>query len=299
MMQSLQEALKSLQDKLYSWVESIVLLTPNFIIAVFIFIVVLLAAKRLNTLVRKLLSRIVDNPALVNFLGRLLQTGVILFGGLISIKVLQLDQVVFSILAGVGIAGLAIGFAFQDLASNFIAGTALVFRKDYPFRVGDIIETNDYMGVVKEINLRDTMIETFQGQLVFMPNKLIFENSVKNYSLAGRRRVDLGVGISYGEDLERVRDITVEAVKGLDVLEEGREVELFFDEYGDSSINFEVRFWVPFKKQADFLKARSDAVVSIKKAYDASGIVIPFPIRTLDFGIKGGMKLNEVLPRAS
>ena len=88
-MHSLQEALKSLQDKLYSWIENIILLTPNFIIAVFIFIVVLLAAKRLNAVVRKLLSRLVDNSALVNFLGRLLQTGVILFGALVSIKVLQ------------------------------------------------------------------------------------------------------------------------------------------------------------------------------------------------------------------
>jgi len=141
------------------------------------------------------------------------------------------------------------------------------------------------------------MIETFQGQLIFMPNKLIFENSVKNYSLAGRRRIDLGVGISYGEDLEKVKKVTVEAVGHLKDLVNGQDVELFFGEYGDSSINFEVRFWVPFRQQTDFLKARSEAIVQIKKAYDENGIVIPFPIRTLDFGIKGGEKLSEVLPR--
>jgi len=296
-MQSIQQALKPLQDKLSTWIENIILLTPNFILAIIIFFTVYFAAKKATVVVKKILSRLVDNPALVNFLGRLFQTGVLLFGALISIKVLKLDQVVFSVLAGVGIAGLAIGFAFQDLAANFIAGTALVFRKDYPFRVGDIIETNDYMGIVKEINLRDTMIETFQGQLIFMPNKLIFENSVKNYSLAGRRRIDLGVGISYGEDLEKVKKVTVEAVGHLKDLVNGQDVELFFGEYGDSSINFEVRFWVPFRQQTDFLKARSEAIVQIKKAYDENGIVIPFPIRTLDFGIKGGEKLSEVLPR--
>ena len=296
-MQGLQEAVKSLQDKLTGWVENIILLTPNFIIAVVIFFVVYFAAKKATAVVKNLLSRLVDNSALVNFLGRLFQTGVVMFGALIAIKVLQLDQIVFSVLAGVGIVGLAIGFAFQDLAANFIAGTALVFRKDYPFRVGDIIETNDYMGIVKEINLRDTMIETFQGQLIFMPNKLIFENSVKNYSLAGKRRIDLAVGISYGEDLEKVKKVTVEAVERLKDLAMDRDVELFFGEYGDSSINFEVRFWVPFRHQTDFLKARSEAIVQIKKAYDENGIVIPFPIRTLDFGIKGGTKLSEVLPQ--
>lgn len=295
-MQSFQDALKSLQDKFSHWIENLILLTPNFVIAILVFALAYYAARKLNAVVKNVLARLVDNSALVNFLGRLVQIGVVLFGALVSIKVLKLDQVVFSVLAGVGIAGLAIGFAFQDMAANFIAGIALVFRKDYPFRVGDIIETNEYMGVVREINLRDTMIETFQGQLVFMPNKLIFENSLKNYSLRGRRRIDLGVGISYGDDLEKVRKVTVDAVGGLEELVAGEDVELFFGEYGDSSINLEVRFWVPFEKQSDFLRARSEAIVRIKKAYDRNGITIPFPIRTLDFGIKGGEKLSAVLP---
>lgn len=294
-MQNLRDALSMLQDKITGWAESIVVMMPNFLIALIVFIAVYYVSKKLQSTVKSLLSRIIDNQALVNFLGGLTRIATVLFGALIAIKILNLDDVVFSVLAGVGIAGLAIGFAFQDIAANFIAGIALVFRKDYPFRTENIIQTNDHMGVVKEISLRDTLIQTFEGQFVFIPNKLIFENAVINYSLLGRRRVDLGVGISYGEDLERVKEITVTAIETMDHRMENTDIEFFYTEFGDSSINFEIRFWVPFIKQTDFLRARSDAIISIKRAYDREGITIPFPIRTLDFGIKGGRTLDEVL----
>ncbi len=298
-MEGLQEALKLLHGKFTTWLESIVVMLPNFFIALIVLVVIHYLSKKLQNVTKKLLNKFIDNQALVNFLGGFTRVAVVLFGALVAIKILNLDDVVFSILAGVGIAGLAIGFAFQDIAANFIAGMALVFRKNYPFRVGDIIETNEHMGAVKEIFLRDTLIQTFQGHTVFIPNKLIFENAVINYSLLGRRRIDLGVGISYGDDLEKVRAVTIGAVKDLDQRIKDQDIELFYSEFGNSSINFYIRFWVPFAKQTDFLKAQSDAIVGIKKAYDKNDITIPFPIRTLDFGIKGGTRLDEVLKKQS
>lgn len=294
-METVQEAIKLLHEKITGWVESIVVMVPNFILALITMILIYYLAKKFQAGVKNLLQRVIDNQALVNFLGGLTRIGIILLGTLIAIKILNLDEVVFSVLAGVGIAGLAIGFAFQDIAANFIAGMALVFRKDYPFRVGDIVETNNQMGIVKEISLRDTFIQTFQGQAVFIPNKLIFENSVINYSLLGKRRVDLGVGISYGDDLDKVKAVTIDAIKGIGQRIKEENIELFYNQFGDSSINFYIRFWIPFVKQTDFLKAQSDAIILIKKAYDQSEITIPFPIRTLDFGIKGGEKLDQML----
>ncbi len=293
-MQSIQDALELLQDKFSSWLEGFILLLPNFILAVITLAVAHFLAINTQNIVRNLLNRIVDNKALVNFLSTMTRLTVLLFGALVAVKILKLDQVIFSVLAGVGILGIVIGFAFQDIAANFIAGITLVFRKDYPFRVGDIVEANDFMGIVEGINLRDTMIRTFQGQSIFIPNKLIYENSVKNYSLLGKRRVDLGVGISYGDDLEKVEKITREAVGKVPGILTNKEIEIFFEEFGSSSINFQVRFWIPFNKQIDYLKARSQAIMEIKKHFDNNDITIPFPIRTLDFGIKGGMKLSEM-----
>jgi small-conductance mechanosensitive channel len=279
--------------------ENIVLMLPNFILAVVIVVLFNYVANNLKRFVKKLLARIIDNKALVKFLGLVTHISVILLGSLIAIKILNLDEVVFSVLAGVGIAGLAVGFAFQDIAANFIAGVALVFRKKYPFSVGDIIKTNNYMGVVKEINIRDTMIRTFEGQSVFIPNKMIFENDVNNYSILGKRRVDLGVGVSYGEDLGKVKKVVTGAVSKVTDLIEEDGIEVFFEEFGDSSINFEVRFWIPFREQTDFLESRSQAVMNIKKYFDNNNITIPFPIRTLDFGIKGGRMLSEELSVSS
>ncbi len=237
-MENVQNAIKLLHDKFASWMETVVVMTPNFILSVIVLILAHYLARKAKEVVKSLLKHIIDNQALINFLGMLSHIGVFLLGGLVAIKILNLDQVIFSVLAGVGIAGLAVGFAFQDVAANFIAGIALVFRKDYPFRVGDIVETNDHMGVVEEISLRDTMIRTFQGQSIFIPNKLIFENAVNNYSLSGRRRVDLSVGISYGDDLQKVKKVVHEIITAMDARIKDEEVHIYFEEFGDSSINF-------------------------------------------------------------
>ena len=195
-------------------------------------------------------------------------------------------------LAGAGIAGLALALAFQDIAGNFISGIFISFRR--PLHIGDIVKIKDYMGKVEEINLRDTTIRTFQGEMVIIPNKEVFQNPIENYSLLGKRRFDLSVGVSYGEDLEKVMEVTLNAVKGIVGLSEDDETTMFYNEFGDSSINFVIRIWINTPDQPEYLKVGSEAIMRIKKAYDENDIMIPFPIRTLDFGIKGGVSLNEM-----
>lgn len=215
--------------------------------------------------------------------------GIIIF---ISLSILQLDKAVTSILAGAGIIGLALAFAFQDIAANFICGIFISLRK--PINIDDIVKIKDYMGKVNNINLRDTVMHTFQGQIVIIPNKDVFQNPIVNYTMLGKRRFDLNIGISYGEDLERVKEITLEAVKGIDGLAEGEETTFYYEGFGDSSINFIIRLWAKSPEQAIWLKVGSEAIMKIKKAYNENDIMIPFPIRTLDFGIKGGVPLKDV-----
>lgn len=149
------------------------------------------------------------------------------------------------------------------------------------------------MGKVVEINLRDTVLLTFQGQKVIIPNKDVLQNPIENFSLLGKRRMDLIVGVSYGENLENVKLVTMEAVKDIAGITED-DVTFFYKEFADSSINFELRIWVATPDQPEYLRVRSEAIMKIKKAYDEASITIPFPIRTLDFGIKGGQPLSEV-----
>jgi small conductance mechanosensitive channel len=213
-----------------------------------------------------------------------------------ALGIVGLDKTVTSLLAGVGIVGLALGFAFQDIASNFMSGIILLTRQ--PFTHNDIIETNDITGLVKEVNLRAIVIHTFDGKVVTLPNSSVLNSALINHSVTGERRVDLNVGVAYGDDLEKVRQVTLKAVESIEKRDTDRPVAFYYEQFGGSSIDLRVSFWIDFAAQPDFLNARSDAIVRIKKAYDDNGITIPFPIRTLDFGVVGGERLDEVLPRA-
>ena len=126
---------------------------------------------------------------------------------------------------------------------------------------------------------------------------MLFQNPLINDSENIYKRIDLNVGVSYGEDLERVRDIAIESVKNTPNINNDKDIDLVYLAFGDSSINFRIMIWVEYKSQLEFLKSQSEAIIAIKKAFDREDIMIPFPIRTLDFGIKGGEKLNEVLPQ--
>ncbi|MGH8729270.1 MAG: mechanosensitive ion channel family protein, partial [Burkholderiales bacterium] len=192
-----------------------------------------------------------------------------------------LDKTVTSLLAGAGIIGLALGLAFQDIGANLLSGIYMSIER--PFRAGHLIKSNDYFGTVERITLRQTEILTPEGQLVLIPNKKIFENPIVNYSTFGRRRVDIAVGVSYSTDLDQAKEIAIGELRGLPARDPSRDVELYYEEFGESSINLVARFWISFDRQPDFLRARSDAIEALKRAFDANEITIPFPIRTIEF----------------
>ena len=279
-------------DKVYGWGEAIIKLLPNIVMAAVVMALGLYIAKYIRSLSVKLTSKISKNHTLNNLFSTIIYfsfIGIVLFTVL---SILNLDKAVTSILAGAGILGLALAFAFQDIAANFMSGIFISFRK--PLKVGDIVQIKDYMGKVREINLRDTLIETFQGKTVIIPNKEVFQNPIENYTILRKRRFDLSVGVSYGDDLEKVRQITIDAVSGIEELSKEDPLNVFFVEFGDSSVNLSVRMWIGSTEQSIYNKVGSEAIIRIKKAYDANDIMIPFPIRTLDFGIKGGTTLNEM-----
>ncbi len=279
--------------KLTLWLQSFIRLLPNILLAALLLVIGIYLAGRIKKIAVNLVKKILHNTTLVNLFASVIHIffiGVTIFTVL---SILQLDKAVTSILAGAGIIGLALAFAFQDIAANFISGIFISFRR--PLYVGDVVKIKDYMGKVEEVNLRDTIIRTFQGQMVIIPNKEVFQNPIENFSLLGKRRIDLTIGVSYGDDLEKVKQITLEAVRGIEGLSNEDETTLFYNEFGDSSINFLLRLWIKSPEQPIYLNVGSEAIMRIKKAYDENDITIPFPIRTLDFGIKGGSQLKEML----
>jgi small-conductance mechanosensitive channel len=290
---SLQEAYDQLLQKLQGWLNASIEMLPNLILAVVILVVFVLLGKLIRKMVNRLLHKTTDNKTIIDLLETIAGVTVVGVGVFVALGVLQLQGTVASLLAGAGIIGLAIGFAFQDIAANFISGILLSFR--HPFGKGDIIESNDFYGTVEKINLRNTLIKTPQGQRVYIPNKVVYENPFINYTANHKRRIDLSCGVSYGDDLEKAKKLAIESVESLENYDSNKEVEFYYDEFGGSSINFKIRFWVRFRKNPDFWQARSDAIIAITKKFDENDIMIPFPIRTLDFGIRGGEKLSAML----
>jgi len=196
------------------------------------------------------------------------------------------------------LVGLALGLAFQETAANFLSGILIALRK--PIDIDDIVETNDEIGIVRSLNLRSTILTDFQGQDVIIPNKNVLFNKIKNYSKTQNRRLDLELGVSYMEDLNKVRVVLLKSVENLNNLEPDKPKFVWFEAFGDSSINLTLAIWMKGADQPQFRTFKSDTIMAIKKAFDENNITIPFPIRTLDFGIKGEYdKLKEMEGKGS
>jgi small conductance mechanosensitive channel len=295
-MLNLGNAFNLLSRKFLGWWKSAVLLLPNFFLAILLVVVFWFLARSVRNLLIRLLRRVSHSEQVNQLLGQALFLAVMAGGTFIALGILGLQKTVASLLAGAGILGLALGFAFQYIAANLMAGIYLSVER--PFRRGQLVKVQDYFGVVQDVTLRWTELLTQQGQLVYIPNKKVFENPFMNYSSRGHRRIDLTVGVSYGDDLETVRKLAIETLEEVPDRDPDKPVELFYEELAESAITFSVRFWTKFNSQKDYLRARSDAIIRLKKAFDANGITMPFPTRTIDFGVKGGLTLAQSLAEA-
>ncbi len=212
----LDEVYKLLSEKLESWIEGGITLLPNIVVAFFIAIAFGIIAKVIGNVAGKLMRRTFESRQIASLLTSIIKSIILVAGIFIALDFVGLKGTVTSLLAGAGIVGLAIGFAFQDMTENFIAGVAMGIRK--PFEIGDVIEAEGVFGNVKEINLRNTLVETFYGQLEVIPNKILFRNILTNYSYLGYRRIEIPVGISYADDIEEAA-ITCCCGFGLDTRE--------------------------------------------------------------------------------
>lgn len=289
----LDEALAGLWQKLEGWGRELVVMIPNLVLALLVVLLFGFLSRRVERLARRVFGRFSGHASLHELLAGLVRLVVVFVGLFIALELLHLEKTVTSILAGVGVVGLALGFAFQDIAANFMSGVLMTIRR--PFDRGDLVEIAGELGVIEDVELRATHLRALQGQSVIVPNKEVFQAKIVNFTRTAGRRIDLEVGVAYGDDLRKVREVTVAALQAHPGRDPERPVELFFTAFADSSINFVAHLWIEHGDQRSFLGARSEAIILVKEAFDRAGITIPFPIRTLDFGAKvvGGQALAD------
>jgi len=245
---------------------------PNLIAAILIIVAAYLFSRAVRAVLTRALHQAKFERVLVSLLiDKILHYAILMLGVLMSLS--QLGVNVTAALAGVGVAGIAIGFAAQDSVANIISGILIFWDK--PFVVGDWVETEGEYGKVTNITLRTTRIRTPKNTYIVVPNKRIIDEVLENFSKHGELRVDVSVGIAYKEDIVAARKVLLAAVSAVEGILETPEPDVIVDELGDSSVNLKVRGWI---KSADDYRACNFALIEASKiALDEAGIEIPFP----------------------
>jgi len=268
-------------------------LLPQLALSLVVLLVVWALAKGARWLIGRLLSRARMRRSLIEVFQMIASTGIWLLGSLVAMTIVFPSLTPAKALTALGLGSVAIGFAFKDVFENFLAGLLILLRE--PFKLDDFIECVDVEGVVEEITIRDTHIRQTDGQLVVMPNAMLFKNPVTVRTSQNLRRAEITVGVAYDVDVDAARDVIHEAVVAVDMVRDDvRDVQVFAKEFGASSIDFQVTWWTG-SRPVDIRASRDQVVAAVKRALDDAEMEIPFPYRTLTF--KDGAK--DVVERAA
>lgn len=282
MKEELNNAFDGLAKKLIGWMNAIIEGLPNLVFALIVILVAYILAKYAYKLTFKLTSKRVKQQSIINIISKLTYLLVITVGIFLALGILDLSRTLTSLITGAGVLGLVIGLALQGTLSNTISGIMISFREK--IQIGNWVETNNFAGEIIDINLKNLTLKETDNNIVFIPNKTILETPMKNYSLTPYIRVTVNCGVSYKSDLEFVEKLVKTTLGNtFEKIDDNKNIEFYFTEFADSSINFICRFWIVGTRNVHKLEAYNKAIIAIKKAFDAEGINIPFPIRTLEF----------------
>lgn len=210
---------------------------------------------------------------------RLTGAGIILVGVLVAVPIVFDSIDAMGVLGGLGLLGVAAGFAFQDILSNLLAGILLIMRQ--PFRAGDQIAVAGVQGTVQVITIRETEIRTFDGRDVFVPNKDVYQGTITVQTGQPAVRTSLLVGVSYDDDLGAARRVALDTLAGVEGIRDDPAPQALLTEFGGSSITLDLRYWTG-STQAEIRRVQDRAVEAVKAAFDDAGIDIPFDIVSLD-----------------
>ena len=259
--------MSDLLDRITEWV---VAYGGQVLGALAVLIVGLIGARIIRRIVRRVLDKADVAPAIVSFVSRLSYVVVIVFAVVASLARFGVQTTSF--VAILGAAGFAVGFALQGSLANFAAGVLILVLR--PYKLGDFIAAAGQMGTVKDIQLFTTVLATPDNVKVMVPNGKIFGDTITNYSVFDRRRMDLAVGIGYESSIQKAQGVLLSLAKS-----DGRVLaepapEAMVSELDDSSVNLVLRIWIA---KDHYWSVKFDLTQRIKETFDEQGIDIPFP----------------------
>lgn len=259
----------------------LMLALPNIFFGLVVLVLFILGARTVRSLVGRITRSRSKRESLARLLSRLAYVATLILGVLVTATIILPGFTPTSLVSALGVSGIAIGFAFKDIFQNFLAGILLLLTE--PFTIGDQIKYKDFEGSVEDIQTRATTIKTYDGRRVIIPNAEIFTNAITVNTAYDKRRLQYDVGIGYGDDIARARQLILEAVREVEgVLTDPAPDALVMD-LAESSVNIRARWWINPPRQADVLDAQDRVLEAIKNKLSANGIDLPYPTRQLLF----------------
>lgn len=274
MPEPISQALMILEDGLAAFLANL----PGYAFAILIFYVVYRLANPIAGVVRTGLEKAQRSNSIQLVIGRLVRW-LVIFGGfllaaMIALPGFQPDE----LLSLLGIGSVAIGFAFRDILQNFLAGILILLTE--PFKIGDQIIVDSYEGTVEDIQIRATMMRTYDNRRVVIPNGDLFTDSVTVNTAYNKRRSQYDIGIGYDDNIEAAQELCLRVLSEIDGVLDDPAPDTIMTEMGDSAVVFRVRWWTN-PHQADVLKVQNLALRTMKNRLTEAGFDIPYPIRTV------------------
>ncbi|QFP75618.1 mechanosensitive ion channel family protein [Deinococcus sp. AJ005] len=273
--------LSAVWTRVQNLVQSFIVTIPNILIGLLVFVIFLGIARIARNAVTSLSQRAGQSKGISLVFSRIVSWLVLAVGVLVSLTVIFPTLTAASLFGALGVSGVAIGFAFKDIFQNLLAGILILVTR--PFRIGDQIVSGDHEGVVEDIQVRATLLRTYDNRRVVIPNSELYTNRVTVNTAYPQRRLSVTVGIGYGDDISAARKLILDTLDGLDGLLKDPAPNVLVKELGDFSVNLDVRFWIdpPIRKEA--VEAQDSVLEAIKNALPAAGFDLPFPTQQVLF----------------
>ncbi|MCA0911367.1 mechanosensitive ion channel family protein [Qipengyuania gaetbuli] len=272
--------ISTLRDELQDMGTGFVEALPSLAIALFVVLLTWIVARFAAKIADTLVGRTEIRASLKNLIDTLVKLAIWVTGLFIAAVIVIPSLTPASLLAGLGIGAVAIGFAFQDIFENFLAGVLIMVREK--MRIGDVIECEGITGKVEHITLRETHVRKLSGELTVVPNSILFKNPVEILTDVDQRRHQVVIGVSYDTNLDHAADVIRRAVEGVDDVLASKGVDIFAQEFNSSSVDFLVRWWAGSTPRSGW-ESKDKVIRAIKSALDEAHIEIPFPYITHTF----------------
>lgn len=272
--------IETVNNSLLELLSKAIEMLPALVLAIAILVITRYSIKPIRRVVKVSSEKFIKSFSLRLLLLQIVSVGVWVLGILLACILLFPGLGLGDIIGLLGLGSVAIGFAFQDIFKNFLAGILLLLNE--PFKLNDQIIVDQYEGTVESINIRSTEIRTYQGERVVIPNSVVFTNPLQVLTHYPYRRTDLAIGLDYNTPLPQARQLLLDAISGIDGVQANPAVEVDIDGFGDSSINFIVRYWT-LPQIAEIRRVKSQVMIALKQACDEAEFNIPYPVRSVYF----------------